>query len=277
MLGCKLNAAYGFVLEGTLQLPRPLGAPQGLYVEHGRNTGTAILFDHSGRAEFGLIKSDGTGFKAERKVDRETSFGKPARFRLVARGVLLEVYLDDYLIECHSLPERATGRIGLIRGGQGDSIREVKAWANAWQKLPKAPSPPFIVREFKASALHPAVADIAAARPPRADLMHLPVRFMPEHELADVRYFHGGEDGLIYLEAKVKLNRGWKGSLAYGSDGPVKVWVNGREAGCQAKAANPAIAGQYIANVAWKKGANRITFALATNHGRAWGVQARVI
>ena len=56
----------------------------------------------------------------------------------------------------------------------------------------------------------------------------------------------------------------------------MKVWVNGREVDCQPKATNSAIIGQYVAKVAWKKGVNRITFALATNHGKAWGVQARV-
>ena len=30
------------------------------------------------------------------------------------------------------------------------------------------------------------------------------------------------------------------------------------------------------ANLTWRKGVNRITFALSTNHGRAWGVAARV-
>jgi hypothetical protein len=277
MLDCKLDASYGFVLEGTLQLPKPLGAPRGLYVEHGRNTGMAILFDYSGRAEFGPIRPDGTGFKSEKSVDRETRFGAPARFRLLVRGVLVEVYLDDFLIECHSLPSPATGRIGLIRGDQGSSIRELKAWVNTWQKLPRDPAPPFIIREFKASPLQPPIKDIAAARPPRAGLVQLPVRFMPEHELADVRYFHGGEDGLIYLEASAKLKQACKGSLAYGSDGPVKVWVNGRAVDCRPKATNPAIVGQYVVNVAWRKGANRITFALATNKGRAWGVQARVL
>ena len=99
---------------------------------------------------------------------------------------------------------------------------------------------------------------------------------MSEFELADIRLVHGGADGLIYIRATVKLDRAYSGTLAYGSDGPVKVWVNERAVGCQPNATNPALAGQYLAPVSWKKGANRIVFALASNHGRAWGVQARV-
>ena len=37
-----------------------------------------------------------------------------ARFRLLLKHSLLEFYLDDLLIECFSLPEPATGRIGVV-------------------------------------------------------------------------------------------------------------------------------------------------------------------
>jgi hypothetical protein len=128
MLSRKLDAAAGFVLEGKLALPSPLGAPRGLYVEHGKGAGTAILFDAEGRAQLGPVAADGTGFKPEKTVDREMSFGDMARLRLVVEGVLLEVYLNDVLIECYSLPAPATGRIGLVPGNQRNSISALKAW-----------------------------------------------------------------------------------------------------------------------------------------------------
>ncbi|MCY2928377.1 MAG: hypothetical protein NTV86_02575 [Planctomycetota bacterium] len=40
MLARKFDAQAGFVLEGKMQLPEPLGAPRGLYVEHGKGCGT---------------------------------------------------------------------------------------------------------------------------------------------------------------------------------------------------------------------------------------------
>ena len=276
MLGCALDASYGFVLEGTLQLPRPLGAPRGLYVEHGKNVGMAILFNSRGGAEIGQVGADGAGFKAEKTVDRETRFGVPARFRLVVRGVLMEVYLDNILIECHSLPTPATGRIGLIRGDRTSSIRELKAWINTWQKLPRG-APKLVVRNFKASVLQAPTADISTVRPPRPGLARQPVPFIAADELADIRPMHGGENGVVYIEAAATLPRASRGTLAYGADGPVKVWVNGRAVDCQPEATNPARIGEYETPVSWKKGVNRITFALATNHGRAWGVQARVM
>lgn len=128
MLSRKFDIASGLVLEGKLQLPAPLGAQRGLYIEHGKGVGTAILFTCEGRAELGSVAADGTGFKAEKTVDREMSFGDSPRFRLLLKGALLEVYLDDVLIECYSLPAPATGRIGLIPGNQRSSIGSLKAW-----------------------------------------------------------------------------------------------------------------------------------------------------
>jgi hypothetical protein len=67
--------------------------------------------------------ADGSGFKVEKRVDREMTFGKPAAFRLLLKHSLLEFYLDDVLIECFSLPGNATGRIGFI-----GTATDLKAW-----------------------------------------------------------------------------------------------------------------------------------------------------
>lgn len=130
MLDHALDVEYGIVLEGKLRLPETNEASRrGLYVEYGENSGSAILLNAAGRAELGSMQGDGTGFQAEKKVDREMSFAQPAGFRLLVRHSLLEFYLDDILIECFSLPERATGRIGLLHGGDPDSFTDVKAWS----------------------------------------------------------------------------------------------------------------------------------------------------
>jgi hypothetical protein len=86
------------------------------------------LLDARGAAELGSIRANGTEFKAEKRVDREMTFGRPATFRLLLKETLLEFYLDDILIECFTLPADATGRIGLIRGSDSRAIGELKAW-----------------------------------------------------------------------------------------------------------------------------------------------------
>jgi hypothetical protein len=116
----------GVVLEGTLRPPQAAGDPPvGLYVECQGDSGAAIRVHAGGRAELGLVQPDGSGFQAEKTVDREVAYSNPALFRLLLKGSLLEFYLDDVLIECFSLPQRATGRLG----GLGcDAVRLLDAW-----------------------------------------------------------------------------------------------------------------------------------------------------
>ncbi len=127
MLEPILPVDEGVVLEGTVSLPtRETAAPAGLYVECGKETGTAILIRQAGVTHFGPMKADGTGFKGDLRVDRQMAFATEARFRLLLKHWLLEFYLDDVLMECYSLPARATGRIGLVGGPGG--LRDLKAW-----------------------------------------------------------------------------------------------------------------------------------------------------
>jgi len=126
MLETPLDVDKGVILEGTLALPETHEQPRrGLYIECGKDSGAAILVNAAGGAELGTMRADGSSFKAEKGVDREMAFGKPARFRLLLKHSLLEFYLDDILIECFSLPQNATGRMGLIGT---DAVRQLSAW-----------------------------------------------------------------------------------------------------------------------------------------------------
>ena len=128
MFGNRFDAVSGFILEGTFSPPSGLGAPRGLYVEHGERFGNVVLFHETGRAEFGTVAADGSGFVPEHSVSREVGFESAALVRLVLKGVLMEVYLDDYLVECYSLPSPASGRIGIVHGGDRRSFGSPRAW-----------------------------------------------------------------------------------------------------------------------------------------------------
>ncbi len=124
----KLDTARGVVLEGTLTLPvGPDAKPHGLYIECGPDQGVAIRVAATGATEIGPMRVDGTGFACEKQIDRQWSFGPHARFRLLLKHSLLEFYLDDLLIECFSLPEPATGCIGVV-GSEVECVADVKAW-----------------------------------------------------------------------------------------------------------------------------------------------------
>jgi len=98
----------------------------GVFIECTNDLGAGLLIDSTGVAELGPMKADGTGFKSEKRVDREMKFGSPAALRLLVIGSLMEFYLDDILIESFALPDNATGRIGLINAEE--TIDTLKAW-----------------------------------------------------------------------------------------------------------------------------------------------------
>ena len=124
-----MDATDGVIVEGEIFLPPDHFAPRrGLYIEHEIGHGLAVLFDAQGRAELSLMKENATACRVQARVDREVTYGSPAGWRLVLEGCLAELYLDDILIECFSLPACATGRIGLIDGGKPDAIRGLRKW-----------------------------------------------------------------------------------------------------------------------------------------------------
>ena len=127
LLGNTFDTKQGLIIEGVLPLPKTKDSPRsGVYVECTNHFGAGLLIDSSGVAELGLMNADGTGFKMEKRVDREMTFDSPAAFRLLVRGSLMEFYLDDILIESFALPANASGRIGLINAE--DAIGTLKAW-----------------------------------------------------------------------------------------------------------------------------------------------------
>ncbi len=123
MLPEILDIRGGLMLECRLVLPpTPFAARRGLAIECENDHLATVLFDAHGRAEFGKSRRDGSNHEVVRWVDREANFGHPTRLRLVLEQSLLELYLDDILIDCFSLPARATGRLGLIRGGDANAL-----------------------------------------------------------------------------------------------------------------------------------------------------------
>ena len=144
--------------------------------------------------------------------------------------------------------------------------------------LPATPRPfvpaggPPVIGRVECSALCPPVEDIRTASAPGAGRGYEPVHTLTPYGLYDIRSFHSDRDGLLYLRVSVEAGQPANGSVWFGADGPVKVWVNGREVACQPEATNPARQRDYRARAAWETGANEVIFALATNHGKAWGV-----
>ena len=139
------------------------------------------------------------------------------------------------------------------------------------------PHLPVRVTDYEASELLPAAPDIRTATLPDPALTYTGGIYNAAWELADIHTRINHQDGLVYIRARVELSQGGQGALLYGADGPVKVWVNGKEAGCVPDASNPATAGEYRAPATWQAGENTLVFALNTNKGNAWGVIAQAV
>ena len=132
---------------------------------------------------------------------------------------------------------------------------------------------------FAVSDLQEAVQDIRQMELPSTSLcrddIEGRVQIRRDH-FVDLRSLHGGRDGIIIASTSYRASKAAPGVVVYGSDGPVKVWVNGREADCRPAATNPALSGQYQAAVRWKRGANAIVFAWSSHRGRAEGLYCGV-
>ena len=123
----------GVVLEGTLGIYEPprRWSGIGVFVEETlhRNQGTGILLETRGRTEIGTLRRGyAENFQTDDIVETGIAPGKRCSFRLLLRRSLMEFYLDDLLIQCYSLPEQATGRLGLVFESGRAVFEDLKAW-----------------------------------------------------------------------------------------------------------------------------------------------------
>jgi len=127
LLTTLFNPQETLILEGEMPLPSFNNvAPIGLYLQGSGDIGTAFLVRENGLVDYGSMRMDGGGFEKQGSVDRDLVFTNSVRFRLVRKGQLTEFYLNDYLMQCYSLPEQGTGHIGLI--GPPHDFSKLKAW-----------------------------------------------------------------------------------------------------------------------------------------------------
>ena len=99
------------------------------------HAGTGIVLQTRGRAELGPFRASGSTkvlpyptFKPNDIVEATVEPGRTCRFRVLARRGLVELYYDELLIQCYSLPREPTGRIGLIVESGNALFEELEAW-----------------------------------------------------------------------------------------------------------------------------------------------------
>lgn len=85
----------------------------------------------------------------------------------------------------------------------------------------------------------------------------------------------GTGDQLVFYAAVIECRESMRLAAQIGYDGPVKLWVDGVEKYHDPNGTNPAVADAGTIPFRAGKGSHRVTIALGTNGGRAWGVFLR--
>ncbi len=125
----NFDTKKGVILEGEVKVPSSIDPrPAGVAIKCKNGEVIAILVGAKGVTYMGALKDDFSGFKRKGYFDRETRFGKTAKFKLLLRGGLAEFYLDNILMQSYQLPDFAGERIGIIPGSSKKAIEKLKAW-----------------------------------------------------------------------------------------------------------------------------------------------------
>ena len=131
LLENSFDTQQGVVLEGLMEIHQPpkRWSGIGVYVEHNaeQQSGTGIMLETRDCTEIATMNNNGA-FTQVYTAETGIEHGKKHSFRLLLRKTMLEFYLDDMLIQCHSLPENPTGKIGLIFESGRAVFENLRAW-----------------------------------------------------------------------------------------------------------------------------------------------------
>ena len=134
------------------------------------------------------------------------------------------------------------------------------------------------LQKFTASALLPDKMGISEVKYPNRNIAFSALPFNDGFNDIRPRYADQAKlDGLIYARGFFIAKKAGAAKLSIGADGPFKIFVNGRELGCNPQATNPITSHMITIPVTLKKGKNEIVVAIRTNCGRAWGFMAETI
>jgi len=95
----------------------------------------------NGHAEFGRMDPSGESWKMQLQTNRDQTFGKTAKFRLLARQGMLELYLDDYLVNCFSMVcfgSMHNVRLGILGDPKNSPVSDLQLWQMSLPGIPKS-------------------------------------------------------------------------------------------------------------------------------------------
>ena len=125
------NLEKGVIVEGKLEVHAPpkRWSGIGVYVEEDarQDLGTALMVQTRGCTEIGALRG-GRSLLPDDALQLGIEDGERCPFRLLVRQSLLEFYLHDRLVQCYSLPEQSSGRLGLVFESGRAVFEGLRAW-----------------------------------------------------------------------------------------------------------------------------------------------------
>jgi sialate O-acetylesterase len=83
-------------------------------------------------------------------------------------------------------------------------------------------------------------------------------------------------DATVFFATKFNCAKVMKLQVGFGYDGPVKLWINGKQAFYDPDGINPMISDQAMIPFNAKPGTHEIIVAFSANFGKAWGISLRL-
>jgi len=128
MLDTKLDLGRTHVIEGTVGevSHQAAGAGQhGIFFDQGNGQGQCLLLGREA-AQFGAVKADGSHLNILQTTSRDMDFGPALKFRLVIRGDMMELYVNDYLMNLNRV--KCNGQIGFMGADDERALENIKVW-----------------------------------------------------------------------------------------------------------------------------------------------------
>ena len=128
MLEAKLDLSRTNVIEGTMaeaSSPAAGGGKRGIYLDQGNGRGWCLLPAREA-VQFGEIKADGSDFKVRQTSSRDLDLGAVLKFRVIIRGDMMELYINDYLMNLKRVA--CNGQVGFMGADDEGAFKNVKVW-----------------------------------------------------------------------------------------------------------------------------------------------------
>jgi len=99
-----------------------------------------------------------------------------------------------------------------------------------------------------------------------------PTSFCGRHE--ELQRF-APEEMLIHYACRFSCSEKMMLAAQLGYDGPIKIWVDGKEIYYDPRGTNPALPGEKVVEFSASAGEHEMVISLSSNKGLAWGIYLR--